>query len=412
MDMTFRVRTFGCRLNQAEGAQIEAMFETAGFTRVKSGSPADVLIVNTCTVTHKAETECMKRLRYFRKEQPDACVVLTGCAAETVSLDAVHGLADIVVHPTQKDDLLSIVMQYFDLDYTPVPYIPNPHTQRAAIKVQDGCDCYCAYCIVPYARGAPRSRPFDACLAEARMMIEAGFQEIVITGCNTALYEDSGRNSLDLVRALLALPGLGRLRLSSLEPKTFEREIVRLMLDEPKLCRYLHLPIQSGDNDVLIRMGRRYRIDHVRFALDEAYQLLPDISIGTDIIAGFPGETEEGFSKSYSLIEAYPFSRVHVFPYSERPGTAAAAMPNQLSQTARKRRTRKLIQLAEERRSEYMRRFIGRPSTIIVERIDHRKVAHGWSAEYLPCEISGADNSPVRSLHTFTPTTIRDDTLI
>ena len=409
--MTIFVRSFGCRLNQAEGAQIEAAFEAAGFTLVKFGIPSDVIVVNTCTVTEKAEIEGMKLLRHFRKSQPDACLVLTGCAVQTVNPDESR-IADIIVPHAQKDDLVAIVMQYFERDYTPPTHILTPHTQRAAIKVQDGCDCYCAYCIVPYARGEPHSRPFDACLADARVMIDAGFNEIVVTGCNTAMYEDSGKNLLDLLKALLALPGLGRLRLSSLEPKTFERDIVHLMLDDPKLCRFLHLPIQSADNNVLKWMGRRYTIDHVRFALDEIYQLLPDLSIGTDLIAGLPGESEEGFEKSYALIEAYPFSKVHVFPFNERPGTAAAAMPNQLSMPARKRRTKKLIQLAEEKRLEYMQRFIGRPVTILVEQVDHRKIAHGWTAEYLPCEISGLDSSFIRKLHTFTPTGVRNDALV
>ncbi|MCL2104743.1 MAG: MiaB/RimO family radical SAM methylthiotransferase [Kiritimatiellaeota bacterium] len=406
------VRTFGCRLNQAEGAQMEAAFEAAGFTHVNAGNLADVIVANTCTVTQNAEAEGLRLLRQSRKARPGAYIVLTGCAVATANLDEVRGIADLIIPHAQKDELVATVMRHLEREYTPLAGILPPRTQRAAIKVQDGCDYYCAYCIVPYARGTPQSRPFDTCLAEARAMIEAGFQEIVVTGCNTSSYEDSGRNVLDLVKALLALPGLGRLRLSSLEPKTFERDIAKLMADDPKLCRYLHLPIQSADNDVLRWMGRRYMIDHIRFALDGIYALLPDISIGIDLIAGLPGESEAGFNKSCALVAAYPFSNIHVFPFSERPRTAAAAMPNQLTDSTRKRRTKTLLELAEKKRSEYMQRFIGKPVTVLIEMFDHQQTAHGWSAEYLPCEISGAGNSPVRSLHTFTPTAIRNNALV
>ena len=412
--LTVFVRSFGCRLNQAEGAQIESAFEAAGFTHVKFGIPSDVVIVNTCTVTQKAENEGLKLLRHFRVTQPDTCIVLTGCAVETAPPAELDGIVDLIVPHAQKDELLDIVTRHLKCDFTPVPAPPlKPRTQRAAIKVQDGCDCFCSYCIVPYARGStPQSRPFDACLAETRAMIDAGFQEIVVTGCNTATYEDSGRNLIDLLRAMLALPGLGRIRLSSIEPKTLELDVVRLMLDEPKLCRYLHLPIQSASNPTLNRMGRRYTIDHVRCVLDEIYQLMPDISVGTDLIAGFPGETEEGFAHSYALIEAYSFSKVHVFPYSERPGTAAAEMPDQISPQGRKRRTKKLIQLAEEKRREYMARFIGKPATILVEKVDLRGHATGWNAEHLPCEVRGLTRDHIRTLHTFTPTRIKNDTLL
>ena len=409
--MTLSVRTFGCRLNQAEGAQIESAFEATGFKRVKSGVPVDVAIVNTCTVTQKAESECLKFMRHLRASHPDTCIVLTGCAVATADLDGLRGIVDIIIPNAQKDELPAIVMRSLKCKLTSAPTILKPHTQRATIKVQDGCDCFCAYCIVPHARGTPQSRPFDACLAEARAMIDAGFQEIIVTGCNTATYQDTGRNLVDLLKALLALPRLGRLRLSSIEPKTLEHEIAQLMLTEPKLCRYLHLPIQSGSNATLNRMSRRYTIDYARHTLDTIYEMLPDISIGTDLIAGFPGETEEDFAHSCALIEAYPFSKVHVFPYSERPKTAAEKMPDQISPSVRKSRARTLIQLAEKKRKAYLQRFVGKPVTLLIEKIDAKGCAYGWSAEYLPCEVNGLTRDRIRSLYTFTPIEIRDDAL-
>ena len=410
--MTLSVRTFGCRLNQAESAQIESAFEAVGFTRVKAGAPADVVIVNTCTVTQKAESECLKFTRHLRASQPHTCIVLTGCVVATADLNELDGIVDIVVPHIQKSELPTIVARKLKCEFLFTPTILKPHTKRATIKVQDGCDCFCAYCIVPHARGTPRSRSFDACLTEARAMIEAGFQEIIVTGCNTATYQDTGRNLVDLLKALLALPRLGRLRLSSIEPKTLEHEITKLMLTEPKLCRYLHLPIQSGSSATLNRMNRRYTSDYVRRTLDKIYEMLPDIAIGTDLIAGFPGETEEDFAHSCALIETYPFSKVHVFPYSERPKTAAEKMSDQIFPSVRKRRARQLIQLAEKKREDYMRRFVGRPVTLLIEKVDAKNCAHGWSAEYLPCEVSGLTRDRIRSLHTFTPTRLRDDAFL
>ena len=409
--MTVFLKSYGCRLNQAEGWQLEAALENAGVQRVPFGDLADIIIVNSCTVTRKAETECLKFLQHIRATQPQACIVLTGCATETCTPEALRGIVDVVVPQAEKDNIVPLVMRHLGKEFiAPETSFRTPRTQRAALKVQDGCAFACAYCVVPIARGnVSRSRPFNECLAEARALIENGFQEIVVTGCNTACYQDEGKGLVDLLSALLQLPG--RVRLGSIEPETIERDIIRLMQAEPKLCRFLHLPIQSGDDETLKRMRRRYTIDSVMRFLDEAYQLIPDISIGTDLIVGFPGETEAAFANSRKLIESYPFSNVHVFPYSERPKTAAAEMPNQVALTTRKQRARTLIQTADEKRLTYMQRFIGRPVTLLIERYDPQGRACGWSAEYLPCAVSGLPKNLRRTLHTFTPTRIQDGVL-
>jgi len=411
--MTFFLRSYGCRLNQAEGLQVEAALEHAGFQRVSAGEPSDVVIVNSCTVTQKAEAECLKFLQQTRAAQPHACIVLTGCATETRAPDAIRGIADVVVPQPEKDNLVARVMRHLgQAPCASAPAFRKPRTQRAALKVQDGCAFACAYCVVPVARGnVSRSRPLAECLAEARALIENGFQEIVVTGCNTACYQDAGKNLVDLLKALLRLPGLGRIRLGSVEPGTVERDLIQLMRAEPKLCRFLHLPIQSGDDDTLARMRRRYTVDGVMRFLDVAYHQMPDISIGTDLIAGFPGETEEAFARSCRLIKAYTFSNVHIFPYSERPKTAAAEMPNPVAVSTRKLRTNRLIQIAKEGRQAYLRRFLGKPVTLLIERYDPHGCAHGWSAEYLPCAVSGIPPNLRRTLHTFTPTRICDGTL-
>ena len=411
--MTVFQKSFGCRLNQAEGQQIEAAFEAAGFERVTFGVPADVIIINSCAVTQKAETDSLKCLRHFRLTQPDACIVLTGCAAKTCGTDATDGIADIIVPHSRKEKLLATVMRHLGKKTPKATQAPGmPRTQRALLKVQDGCAFACAYCVVPFARGnVSRSRPMDECLAEARTRIEEGFQEIIVTGCNTACYDDNGHTLIDLLRKLLALPGLGRLRLSSIEPATLERDLVTLMRDNPKLCPFLHLPIQSGDDATLRRMRRRYNTATVKRFLDYAYQLMPDLSIGSDIIAGFPGETDEAYANTHALIQIYPFSSLHVFPYSERPHTPAITLPDPVPLFLRRRRTRHLISLADAQRQAYATRFIGTPVTLLVESYDPNGNACGWTAEHLPAAVSGVPPDLRRTLLTFTPTALSDGTL-
>ncbi|MCL1920340.1 MAG: MiaB/RimO family radical SAM methylthiotransferase [Kiritimatiellaeota bacterium] len=412
--MTFFLRSFGCRLNQAEGSQVEAAFEGVGFRRVPSGGTADVIIINSCAVTQKAEAECMKLLRRTRATQPEACIVLTGCATETCKADALCGLVDVFVPQSEKDNLLAIVMRRLGQETAvPPPAFRMPRTQRAAIKVQDGCPFGCAYCVVPAARGnVSRSRPLADCLAEARALIDSGFQEIVVTGCNTACYQDEGNNLVDLLRALLRLPWAGRIRLGSIEPGTVERGLLALMKDEPRICPFLHLPVQSGDDTILRLMRRRYMIGRVRQFLDVAYTLLPGIAIGTDLIAGFPGETEDAFANTLALAGDYPFANIHVFPYSERPHTAAVGLPGPVAPKTREQRARALLRLAEGKRADYMTRFVGRPVTVLVERYDPHGRAIGWSAEYLPCAVAGAPSNLRRTLLTFTPAAIKSDVLV
>jgi threonylcarbamoyladenosine tRNA methylthiotransferase MtaB len=403
--MTVAFKTFGCRLNQAETALFEAGFAAAGFTRVPFGSPARVIVVHSCAVTQAAENEGLKALRALRTRHPEACLVLCGCTVEALGAARLSGLdADLAVPRERKDDLVALVMRHLRLDYAPGPVSPDRSTQRAALKVQDGCDFFCAYCIVPHTRGAPRSRPVEACLDDARALLGVGFREIVVTGCNIASYADRGRTLVDLVRALAALPGLGRLRLGSLEPGTVERDVVALMAHTPTVCRFLHLPIQSGDDGVLTSMGRRYTSDHVRETLDEALRLMPDLGLGADFICGFPGETPEAFERTRRLVDAFPFSNLHVFPYSERPGTPAAGFAGRVPMTERKRRARVLIDLASASRVAFARRFVGHPVEFLIERYDKEGRACGWSAEYLACAVSRAPHGLRRSLLTFTPT--------
>lgn len=409
---TVSFKTFGCRLNHAESAQFEAEFTAAGFVRVPFGTPSDVVVIHSCAITQKAENECLKLLRALRKSGPDVCLVLSGCAVEACSDEQRSALpVDVLVPREQKNGLVSRVLLHLGMDDLPVKVTPACSTKRAALKIQDGCDFFCTYCIVPYTRGAPYSRPFDDCLDDARRLLAVGFHEIVVTGCNIACYADGPRTLVDLLIALLGLPGLGRLRLGSIEPGTIEREVIALMAKSPKFCPFLHLPIQSGDNGVLARMSRRYTVEDMTTTVRDALRRMPYLGLGADIICGFPGETPEAFEHTRDWIEALPFSKLHVFPYSERPGTPAATFDGCVPIGERKRRTQTLIALGKSKRSVFAKQFIGRPTEFLVEGFDKQGCAHGWSGEYLACVVAGVSRERLRTLCTFTPATVLNDEL-
>lgn len=402
--MTVTFKTFGCRLNRAETAQFEAGFAAAGFSRVPFGTPARVVVLHSCAVTQSAENECLKLIRAIKKKTPDACLVLVGCVVEAVSADTLHALEiDLAVPRELKDTLVPLVLRHLGIDTIPATVVPTFSTQRASLKIQDGCDFFCSYCIVPHARGQPYSRLFESCLSEAKAFVDAGFREIVVTGCNIACYTDGNRCLVDLLAALAALPGLGRLRLGSIEPGTVERDVTALMAQTPTLCKFLHLPVQSGDNAVLARMRRRYTVEDLYRTLQDTLRLMPHLGLGADIITGFPGESLEAFEHTRRFLEAYPFSNLHVFPYSERPGTPAAAFADTVPEPERKRRAAELLRLKDQKRALFAQSFVGHTVEVLVEHFDKEGVAHGWTGEYLPCKISGVPLSYQRQLVTCTP---------
>jgi threonylcarbamoyladenosine tRNA methylthiotransferase MtaB len=414
--LTIAFKIFGCRLNQTEGAGFITQFEAAGFERIPLGEAADVILVYSCTVTQKAENECVKTLRHLRATQPCAMIVLAGCAAETCDRDVLKGVVDLFVGREQKENLVELIGERLGKggrrrEEGGGKLQPRLSTQRATLKVQDGCSFRCSYCIVPHARGEPRSRTMDACLVEAQSYIDAGFQELVITGCNTACYADGNRNLVDLMKACLDLKGLGRIRLGSIEPGTVERDLIDLMVLDARVCRFLHLPIQSGCGTTLTRMKRRYTIATLRETLEYALEKVPDLGLGTDMIVGFPRESQKDFEQTCQLIQDYPFANVHVFPYSERPGTPAALMDNKIPVVERKRRAKELSKIASVQRANYLKRFLGKDSTFLVEHIDRAGRACGWSSEYLPCAVHGLPVTTRRTLQTFKVQSIVDGTL-
>lgn len=390
--MRVAFETLGCRLNQAETASLAGGFESLGFEIDNDPTTADVLVVHSCAVTRTAEQEGLRLLRRARRDGTHRLVVFTGCAAAVASPETLQAEgADLVVPQDRKQDLPRIVADALGLSPLSIHgALPRFGTTRALVKIQDGCDFRCAYCIVPDTRGAPRSRPFAEILREASGLAGTGFREIVLTGVNVACYADDGRTLADLLRALADVAAIRRIRLGSIEPATTERAVVDLCATEPKLCRTLHFPLQSGDARILKAMRRRYTPEEYADAVRYALSRVPRLGLGTDIITGFPGEDEAAFEATRELVERLPFSNLHVFPYSERPGTPAADLPDPVPVELRRARARALLDLAALKRRAYAASWVGQMVEVLVERRAPDGTAKGWTGEYVETRIAGA----------------------
>lgn len=393
-----------------------ARFALAGYSTVPFGSPSDVTVIHGCAITAKAEHSSLYAARQARRTRADTLVVLAGCPAETLgetlrgdaSIDLTIGQAGKFTIP---DLLHKLQPERFPAPIgATTPALPRFDTQRALVKVQDGCDFGCAYCIVPAARGKPRSRPIADILAEARRLAEAGFRELVLTGANLGVYAEGNRRLTDLLREVEALPGVERIRLSSIELTTSEREIIGHMAASTKLCHFMHLPLQSGDDRILAAMGRRYTATDFRRTVEKAVAAMPHVGLGTDLIVGFPGEDERAFSNTVSLVRDLPFSNLHVFPYSKRPGTRADAMPDQVPESLKKERLHRLVETGTAKRRVFATRFMGQTVSVLVERVDAHGAAHGWTGEYLEAVVTAPNLTP-RQLVKMIVTTVEEATL-
>jgi threonylcarbamoyladenosine tRNA methylthiotransferase MtaB len=358
-------------------------------------------------------------VRSVKRKNPDACVALAGCAVESATSGQLSKLGiDIIVPREYKEQLVEIVLNALNLSYSisHASISPSFSTHRALLKIQDGCNFFCSYCIIPHNRGAPVTRSFDECLNEARAFIDQGFQEIVITGCNIACYDDQGRTLPEIVEAIAALPGIGRVRLGSVEPGTVELDLAEVIAESDKVCRFLHLPIQNCDDGVLKGMNRRYLTADIRRILDQILETVPDIALGSDIITGFPGESDVAFNNTKDFIREYPFSNLHVFPYSERRGTAAAAFEERVPHILRKERAQELIAIGRRKREQYALSWIGKETELLIEKFDQEGNACGWSGEYLPCRVSGINEDRRRMLLgkiiSFAPNEVDGDVLV
>lgn len=391
--------TLGCKLNQFETFDLERQFRDRGYRAVPFTGPAGVYVVNTCTVTGKSDYRCRQTIRKARRLNPDSTVIAVGCYAQTQP-GALAGMpeVDFVLGNSGKGDIFGHLegtgkerVQVEVLTKTaaaPFGEISGfgSHT-RAFVKIQDGCDSRCSYCIVPLARGPNRSRPADDVLRQSALLVEQGYREIVLTGVHLGTWgrDLSPPSTLAaLLPRIVDLPGLDRLRLSSIEPTEFTPELMEVLTSE-KVCPHLHVPLQSGSSKVLRAMGRPYDPRSYGRLVEELAGRIPDLGLGTDVISGFPGEGEEEHGETLALIEALPFSYLHVFPYSVRPGTAAAGLPGHVPPEEREGRAAALRRLGREKAGAYRTRRLGRTYRTLIETQPDREtgLSRGLTGNYL-----------------------------
>ena len=369
--------TFGCRLNRAEALDQEAEYIADGWKLTSSHSDADLIIVRGCSVTRRAQRDCEHLIAHIRKKYPNKRMLIEGCLATS------RAQKIAVLHaPVQASDKPSATV--------------STRTARAYLKVHDGCSGICTFCIVPKFRGKSSSVDFDAVLDKAKRFIDVGYHEIVVTGCNLSLYASGGKRLPELMDALAALSPNCRIRLGSLEPSEVAADTVAVMAGRQNVCRFMHIPVQSASNRILVAMKRPYTANDVEELVRAIRRQIPDAGIGCDLMTGFPSENDLDFTATLGMLERNPFSRVHVFPFSERPGTAAASMLGAIPSETRKARAKMLSKIADKKRTAFARRFIGKTTEIVVE---DESTCSGWTSEYLWCSCPHA-HPPRKSLVT------------
>jgi threonylcarbamoyladenosine tRNA methylthiotransferase MtaB len=395
--MKIALDTLGCKLNQAETEALAREFAGAGHELVKRAEDADIYILNTCTVTQTADSKSRHLLRQARRRHPNAVVIATGCYADRTPLDlAKLAEVNLVVSNEGKSGILPRLREEGLLkeparDTSCAKMSPPNLRTRAFIKIQDGCRNFCAYCIVPYVRRREQSVPPDEVVAQIQQRVAEGYQEVVLTGTRIGAYNSEGHGLKDLVEQVLKETAIPRLRLSSLQPREISPVLLGLWHDK-RLCPHFHLSLQSGCDGVLQRMRRRYTTNEYELAVALIRQMVPDVAITTDIIVGFPGETEQEFKESLDFCWRMEFARIHVFLFSPRTGTEAASMPGQVNDNVKKERARQMLELAEESASRFREKFAGATLDVLWEKETGKGVWSGVTGNYLRVYKKDSEN--------------------
>jgi threonylcarbamoyladenosine tRNA methylthiotransferase MtaB len=405
MTQSFSLHSIGCRLNQYEVAALAAKLESLGFQQVAFGEPADLTVINTCTVTGRADADARNAIRRARRLSPHAKIVVTGCYAQAQpdEVDALEQV-DLRVDNLQKDRLLARLVETFgyavpfgvDFDHLNSPDFAvssfGRHT-RAMVKIQDGCQEACSYCIIPRARGHERSRSPESILTEVNALAQNGYKEVVLSGVHVGKYRYGATRLVDLLQLILNRSPLAQIRLTSMEPREFRRDLVDLLVSESRLCAHLHIPVQAGQDDILRAMRRSYDTRFVTDLFERLVAARPDLAIGTDVITGFPGEREEQFAATEAFLRSLPVAYLHVFSYSDRPGTEAAGRTDKVSPETIRSRTQRLRELSRELRRAFVSRYIGKTVPVLIERRRDRQsgLLVGMSGNYMRVLTEGSD---------------------
>lgn len=397
------LHNLGCKVNAYETEAMQELLEQEGYEIVPFHEDADVYIINTCTVTNMADRKSRQMLHRAKKKNPDAVVVACGCYVQAKQ-DEIDESIDIVVGNNRKKNIVEILAEYeaskekqtvqkevIDINHTDeyeeLHLTKTAEHTRAYIKVQDGCNQFCSYCIIPFARGRVRSRSYDSVIAEVKKLAEGGYKEVVLTGIHLSSYGvDTGENLLSLIQGVHEVSGIERIRLGSLEPRIITEEFVQAIAKLPKMCPHFHLSLQSGCDGTLRRMNRRYTAEEYMDGCKLLRKYFDHPALTTDVIVGFPEETQEEFAASKAFVDQVDFYETHVFKYSRRQGTKAAAMENQIPETEKTRRSNELLELNKKKQKAYEERLIGTTQEVLMEeavQIDGETWQVGHTKEYV-----------------------------
>lgn len=385
--------TLGCRLNFSETGTISQGFVDRGYEIVEFGDKADVTFINTCTVTDSADSTCRNLIRKAHNSSPDGKIVVAGCYAQMdapkiakmTGVDLVLGTSEKykVFDYLNEDEVDTIHIDKSQDFYGAATSVSEGHT-RAFLKIQDGCNYVCSFCIIPFARGRSKAVSIESALAEARNLLAQGFKEIVLTGVNIGEYEStSGEKLSTLVARLLELEGLERLRLSSVEPNTITDELLEVMKSSPKFLDHFHIPMQSGDDEVLKNMKRRYSVEDYKKIIGKIIKAFPNAGIGADVICGFPGETDEQFQNTFELLKELPITHFHVFPYSKRKNTVAGKFENHIQHPVKKQRVKTLLMLGDAKLNLFSEDQVGERSEVLFERKNKDGLWEGYTTNFV-----------------------------
>lgn len=397
--------TLGCKVNFCETEALQTLFEKAGYTVTDFNRPADLYVINTCTVTGMSDHKSRKAIRRARRRSPGAIIVATGCYAQgfPVEIEEMEQ-ADLVIGTQGREKLPQIVasleqgksprglVRPFEPrgSFEMLPAARRRGRSRGFLKIQEGCNQGCTYCIIPTVRGPLRSLPPGEAVAHARAMVDSGYREIVLTGIHLGLYgADLEQVTLGaLLDELEKIEGLLRIRLSSIEPSDITGELVERIISSEKICPHLHIPLQSGDGEILKRMNRPYTPEEYLYLVRWLRELKNDLAISADVMVGFPGESEEHHRRSLSFIRSIRFSRLHVFAYSPRPGTPAAEFPGQVESAVKERRSREMIDLGNKMAASFRRKFIGSLQEVLIEKVRPHDYGEGFTPHYLRARVA------------------------
>ena len=407
------LHNLGCKVNAYETEAMQELLEQKGYEIVPFKQGADVYIINTCTVTNVADRKSRQMLHKARKMNPDAIVVATGCYVQARGED-IDPCVDIVVGNNKKKDLIAILDEYYaegqkvhevqkelldinhEKEYEEMQVTHTAEHTRAYIKVQDGCNQFCSYCIIPYARGRVRSRNLENVLEEVQALAAAGYKEVVLTGIHLSSYGiDTGDSLLELIQRVHEIEGIQRIRLGSLEPRIITEEFASGIAALPKMCPHFHLSLQSGCNATLKRMNRRYSAEEYMEKCDLLRKYFQNPALTTDVIVGFPGETEEEFAESMDFVDRVNFYETHIFKYSRRAGTKAAVMPDQIPEEIKTERSAKLIELGHRKQSAYEEKLLGTTQEVLMEEaieMDDGIYQVGHTKEYVKIGLKSEAN--------------------